>query len=213
MICSNDSDDSEEPSPMKRIKGDDVSYASDSSSESSETADDEAFDEVVDELRPRHADKCLELTEDYMSSGMSAIKAEKTAKILLKPKIDANLVKIYKKFLLRLHLMKRSPLHKDIWNAVLHYKNEDKSINRAIALAVKEYKEKLMEVLERTNDIGLAEEEDSDDNNEDENEEDSEAEEEDQEQGVEGEEKMCPEDVELLRQDRLRRGTRSLAGY
>ena len=110
--------------------------------------------------------------------------------------------------------MKRSPLHKDIWNAVLHYKNEDKSINRAIALAVKEYKEKLMEVLERTNDIGLAEEEDSDDNNEDENEEASEDEEEDQEQDEEEEEeKLCPEDMELLRQDRLRRGCRSLGGY
>ena len=215
MICSNDSDDSEayDPSPMKRIKGDDVSYASDSSSESSETADDEAFDEVVDELRPRYTDKCVDLIEDYMTSGMSDNKAEKTARKLLKPKIDSKLVKIYKTFLLRLHLMKRSPLHKDIWNAVLHYKNEDKSINRAIALAVKEYKEKLMEVLERTNDIGLAEEEDSDIDDEDENEEDSEAEEEEQEQGVEGEEKMCPEDVELLRQDRLRRGCRSLGGY
>ena len=101
MKCSNDSDSSEayDPSPMKRIKRDDescsnVSYASDSSSESSETADDEAFDEIVDELRPKYNNTCIELTEEYMTSGMSATKAEKTAKILLKPKIDANLVKM-----------------------------------------------------------------------------------------------------------------------
>ena len=118
---------------------------------------------------------------------MSATKA----KILLKPNIYVNLVKIYKKFLLQFHLIKRSPLHKDIWNADLHYKNQDKSINRAIALAVKEYKEKLQKVLERTNDIELAEEEDSDADDEDENEEDSEDEEgEDQEKG-EAEEKRC----------------------
>ena len=110
--------------------------------------------------------------------------------------------------------MKRSPLHKDIWNAVLHYKNEDKSINRAIALAVKEYKEKLMDVLERTNDIGLAEEEDSDADDVDESTDNSEGDEEDPEEDEEEEEeKMSPEDVELLRKDRLRRGARPLAGH
>jgi hypothetical protein len=158
----------------------------DSVVETEEESEDESSGDESDDVHDSEAD--AELNRDAFANMFQLILQKDLA-----PEKRAAFMRAYKAFLHTLYLMEKSPLHYNVWLDVEdNVDTKKKPIGRAINLAVKAYKDELIDVLEEDMD------EDTDESEDDEEDmEESGDEEEEEEEGEETED-LSEEDKRYL---------------
>ena len=136
--CPEAADSDEEISVKRRKDDQDIDQGSDH--ENDETRVDEvetAFGDLVQRAYDSYDDMYQEKKEEFMEE-MDEVRAEKKAYDLLRTKYKKYLIKEYRFFLLTMFLMKRSPVHRQIKDAINKYVEDGYNYDHATDRAFKD---------------------------------------------------------------------------